>query len=381
MVVSCAAAIVGVTAPAASAGLVEARPLAGKRTAAEVREYWTVKRMREAVPLDSPAAGPAGAMTAADPPATASAAVERSTTTVYPYSAVGRLFFRLPDGGGAVCTASVINTLGDSFVLTASHCVYETGDSDSPGEFFTDVEFVPGYRNGARPFGEFPATELAVPDEVVSHNQLANDHGSVIVAPAADGRPVEDVVGGLGISLFGPPRQDWRAYGYPAEKPFDGERQYTCDSRTVLTAPDLSPPTIGISCDMTAGASGGPWVIQDRLVASDTSYFEEDLPGILFGPQLKQSAASLYYPENPVACGGRSPTIVGTELDDRIQGTKKRDVILGDAGDDVINGKKGNDVLCGESGEDKLIGAKGRDKCIGGDDADTARSCEKKRSL
>ncbi|MGH3041008.1 MAG: hypothetical protein ACRDNG_04590, partial [Gaiellaceae bacterium] len=53
---------------------------------------------------------------------------------------------------------------------------------------------------------------------------------------------VEDAVGGLGIALFEAPEQSWRAYGYPAVAPFDGERLFTCDSSTVTTDFQVAPP-------------------------------------------------------------------------------------------------------------------------------------------
>ena len=375
MIAGCATALLGAVAPAGAeaAGMISERPLAGESSAAEVRDYWTPRRMREAVPLDVPTVK---ASVASEPTAgAAAAAVEQPATTAYPNSAVGRLFFVVPGQGPAVCTASVVNTDTDSFVFTASHCLFEGG------AFFTDVNFVPGYRDGSRPFGEFPAVQTAVPTLVRGGRQIPFDHGSALVARSTAGRPVEDVVGGFGISLFDSPDQRWRAYGYPAADPFDGERLFTCDSRTQILDPSFKPPAIGIGCDMTAGASGGPWVIQDRLVASNTSYTLEGEPGLLFGPQLRQGAAELYDVAHPVKCSGEAPFVVGTEGSDRLEGTKANDVFLGDAGDDVIVGKKGKDVICGEQGDDRLKGGKGKDECIGGQGSDTANGCEKARKL
>ena len=374
MIAGCATALLGTAAPAGAeaAGVISERPLAGKSSAAEVREYWTPQRMRKAVPLDAPAVQPAAA---SEPTAAPAAAVEQPNTTDYPNSAVGRLFFVVPGVGPAVCTASVINTDTDRFVFTASHCLFEDG------EFFTNVNFVPGYRDGAHPFGEFPATQLAVPGLVRAGAQIPFDHGSAIVAPSADGRSVEDVVGAFGISLFDSTDQDWRAYGYPAVPPFDGERLFTCDSRTQFLDPSFDPATIAIDCNMTGGSSGGPWVVQDRLVASNTSYTIDGQPGLLFGPQLLGGAAELFDVAHPVTCTGKPPFVVGTEEADRLVGTKGRDVFLGDEGDDVIIGKKGKDFLCGEEGDDRLKGGKGKDVCIGAQGSDKGGSCEKARKL
>jgi hypothetical protein len=379
VVAGCVAAVLGTAAPAGAedAGVITERPLAGDASAAEVREFWTPERMRDAVPLASPAleAGAGAAGSAEEPAAGAATAVEQPSTTTYPNSAVGRLFVVVPGVGPAVCTASVVNTDTDSFVFTASHCLFEAGD------FFTNVNFVPGYRDGNRPFGEFPAVETAVPFFVRTGRQIPYDHGSVIVARTAAGHPVEEVVGAFGISLFDSPQQSWRAYGYPADVPFDGERLFTCDSRTALLDPSFNPATIGIDCNMTAGASGGPWVIQGKLVASDTSYKLENEPGLLFAPQLREGAAELFAAAHPVKCSRKAPLIVGTEGSDRLVGTKANDVFLGDAGDDVIVGKKGKDLLCGQEGNDRLKGGKGKDVCVGAEGADKANGCEKARKL
>ena len=40
-------------------------------------------------------------------------------------------------------------------VLTAGHCV-----NDGPGAFHTNWMFVPGYRDGARPYGTWTARDL-----------------------------------------------------------------------------------------------------------------------------------------------------------------------------------------------------------------------------
>ena len=369
--------------PAERSSPLSERPLAGPRSAEDVREFWTRERMRRAEAREAPEVG-GGAVEptagASASPTAEPAAVEQPNTTAHPNRIVGRLFFTIPGQGDFTCTAAVVNTDTDAFVLSASHCVFERGVG-----FFDNVSFVPGYRDGRRPFGEFPAVELAVPSFVAMGAQLPFDHGSLLVASSAGGRHVEDVVGAFGISLFGDAEQSWRAYGYPAnqEDGFDGERLFTCDSPTTAFDLDLDPPAIGIGCDMTEGASGGPWVIEGtNLVGSNSSFIVENLPGTLFGPQLRQGAAQLLDPAHPVRCKRKLATILGTEGPDRLVGSKANDVILGDEGDDVIVGKGGKDKLCGEEGADKVKGGKGKDFCDGGPGKDRGgRGCEKRKRL
>ena len=360
------------------------RPLAGPKSVKDVREYWTPERMREAAPRGltvgdrarNPGTSTAGA-DAAGGPSAQSTAVEQPSTTAYPNSAVGKVFFTQPGQGDFACSAAVINTDTDRFVLTARHCV------EDGGVFATNWMFAPGYRNGARPLGEFVATELRIPSFPPGFS-LGYDHAAAIVAPSPGGQNVEDIIGAFGIALFESPAQSWRVYGYPAVAPFDGERLFTCDSSTVTTDLQVDPPPIGITCDMTGGASGGPWTIRGNLVAANTSYTVPDVfPRILFGPQFQDGAAQLLDSAHPVRCGGKLASIVGTEGPDKLVGTSARDVILGDRGKDVIVGKGGNDKLCGEEGKDTIKGGGGkRDFCDGGSSNDRGGSgCEKKRKL
>src|SRR5205085_4923440 len=59
--------------------------------------------------------------------------------------ASGKLFFNI-GGGSYVCSASLIKR---GLVVTAAHCVAEYGAS----QFYSNWQFVPGYRNGSAPFG------------------------------------------------------------------------------------------------------------------------------------------------------------------------------------------------------------------------------------
>jgi sugar lactone lactonase YvrE len=68
----------------------------------------------------------------------------------------------------------------------------------------------------------------------------------------------------------------------------------------------------------------------------------------------------------PARCGGKLPTVLGTDIRDVIDGSKFADVISTLGGRDTVRGLKGNDIVCGGAGPDTLIGGKGKDKLIGG---------------
>lgn len=95
----------------------------------------------------------------------------------------------------------------------------------------------------------------------------------------------------------------------------------------------------------------------------------------------------------PRRCGGRFPTIVGTNAKEVITGSRFADVISTLGGKDIVNGLQGKDIIClgggkdrgfggggkdrilGEAGADLTNGGKGNDVCRGGAGRDTARSC------
>lgn len=64
-------------------------------------------------------------------------------------------------------------------------------------------------------------------------------------------------------------------------------------------------------------------------------------------------------------CGGRTPTLVGTDGNDVLIGGRGADVIDGLGGNDRIEGRSGGDVLCGGLGFDILLGGDGDDRLVG----------------
>ena len=80
-----------------------------------------------------------------------------ATPGVYPYIAVGKIFFT-QNGPNFVCSgASVASPAATQTVWTAGHCL-----NDGSNTFNTNTVFVPSYRNGVAPYGLFPATFLVV---------------------------------------------------------------------------------------------------------------------------------------------------------------------------------------------------------------------------
>jgi V8-like Glu-specific endopeptidase len=289
--VALAAAALGVAAQPAAA----AEP--GSQRPAAIRDYWTPERMRDAVP-PRPLVSPFQARrrgTIAKPVRGYRQKPNRSH---------GKVFFTL-GGVDYVCSGTAVEAPGENVVWTAGHCVFGATGPLQTG-YASNFEFVPAYRNGNSPFGEWPkqrqkgldttrqwrrSSEGCVP--FTSCGDVAHDFGAANVVKR-NGKTLQEVVGGRGIQFNGPRDRRYKAIGYPAEAPFDGERMYACrsDYRGADNAQG-NPPPMRIRCDMTGGSSGGGW-IADGEVASVVSYGYSDEPNRLYGPYQGAAARSLY---------------------------------------------------------------------------------------
>jgi len=412
--------LLGAPSDAAAAGGVHELDRGG------VRSYWTPERMRAAEPVPAPRPGSAALATS---PQTQDAPVDRdqiANPSAEPFRAHGRVFFTIAGGsfpGDFVCSGTAINSLNRSTVWTAGHCVY---DHEDRGGYATNWVFVPAYEDGDAPFGEWPAKTLAATKQWRRQGALSYDLGAAEVATNPQGQTLNDVVGGRGIGFNRARQQTYQAFGYPAQPPFSGEREYRCSAGGVGAdnPPGPGPNTSWIPCDMTGGSSGGGWVAKGRVLSVISySYCIDSLSvqceNRLYGPYQEHVAESLYrsVAGEAVFCAGREVTHLGTPGPDRLVGTSGpdvfkalggndevigkrgrdrvcagggKDLVKGNAGKDKLKGKRGRDTLRGGRGRDKLRGGPGRDKlrggrgrdvCNGGPGRDKAAGCERTRRV
>ena len=273
-----------------------AAPLHDLKTPAEVRDYWTSERMRDAVPI-SPLAGVADAKRGG----TIAKPVRKSRRK--PNRSHGKVFFTL-GGTDYVCSGTALKAPAENVVWTAGHCVYGSTGLLQEG-FASNFEFVPAYRKGKTPFGEWPRANgglQATPEWKQSSEgclpasncgDVAHDFGAANVVKVG-GRTLQDTVGGRGIQFNGPRDRTYKAIGYPQAAPFDGEKMFAC--RSAYKGKDSgqgNPPPMRISCDMTGGSSGGGWIAGGK-VASVVSYGYAGEPNHLYGPYQGPSALGLF---------------------------------------------------------------------------------------
>ena len=425
-VLALAAAVV--PASASGSGELASQPAAGTldtviaarpaERAAAVRSYWTPYRMRAARSA-ALVVGRSGALrrpwaSTSAPPTAAGVRHGRTAfdasaeNTAFPGRVHGKVFLTVTGGsdpGDFFCSATVVGSRSHTLVWTAGHCVH---DATLGGGFASNWTFVPGYRDGERPFGTWPAGQLFTTRAWGEQGNPRQDLGAALLVRDPEGRGIEDVVGARGIGFDRRRPGLLAAFGYPAEPSlfhleFDGERLYGCSSAVTGrdNPPGAGPPTRQIECDMTGGASGGGWVTRDGAIDGVTSYgYAGDLTH-LYGPFLGEEARELYQRASgpPVLCAGAEVTNLGGagrddfaggergdafRLEgggDRARGGAATDDACGGGGHDLLVGGAGDDVLRGGRGRDVLRGGPGFDLCVGGPGRDRGPGCERRRQI
>jgi len=107
------------------------------------------------------------------------------------------------------CSADVVRSASRDVVLTAAHCLAGTG---------RNLTFVPGYRAGAEPYGEWTVTAAYVDARWIAARDPQHDYAFVVVAPRRQGGRVlrlEDVVPGRSVGAAPESHVAVRIVAYP----------------------------------------------------------------------------------------------------------------------------------------------------------------------
>lgn len=205
----------------------------------------------------------------------------------------GKVFFTL-GGTNYQCSGSSVVAGSESLVQTAGHCLNE-----GPGAFATNFVFIPQYRDGAAPFGQFAATELFTTEQWRTEGDLDYDVGYAKVGTAG-GSTLADAVGAQGIGFNLERGAEMYSFGYPAAAPYDGSKLAWCFGD--VAADPLGSSDQGLTCDMTGGSSGGPWFIdydpQSGVgTLNSLNSFKYNVPlfsGRMYGPYFGSVIEQLY---------------------------------------------------------------------------------------
>jgi V8-like Glu-specific endopeptidase len=259
--------------------------------AAQARSFWTPERMRAALPIEGtpPAHG-----SALDPVLTStSETIDDPTEPAYRVNGV--IFISEGAGiGFGRCSGTSVVSPNESVVITAGHCVYDEG-------IWADRKwvFVPGYHHGERPFGTFTAHWLGTTPAWHAHENENFDVGAAVVGRNEKGQTLAAAVGADRLETGLSPNQTFDVYGYPVEKPFNGGTLQVCRETSFIghdfgSLFEPGPLDLAISCDDSAGGSGGGWVIEGNVVNSVTTYGYSSDPFTNFGPYFGKDVAKLY---------------------------------------------------------------------------------------
>lgn len=213
---------------------------------------------------------------------------------VYPYRSIGKLFFKR-GGRSYVCSAA---SIGGNAIWSAGHCLH-AGNNQSSG-WSTNVVFVPAYKDGNAPYGQWKAKQLWVRNAWYKNgnpNGLCQDMGGAILYPK-NSKKISQVVGWLGFAWNWSRYQHWCQFGYPAASPFNGKRLIeNASSYAYNGSLSCSPKPVGVGSDLTGGSSGGPWIIKfgtANYVNGCNSYRRSNKPQEMFSPYFNNNAKSLF---------------------------------------------------------------------------------------
>ena len=266
-----------------------------------VIEYWTPERMASAIPYEPVAVDEKDFLGINIHPKVKKAPSILTPSVLLPHmentkpSVAGKVYFTR-GGLNYICSGSVVNAENKDTVVTAAHCIYDSGVQA------TYFMFVPQYSLGSRPLGSFVARNATAHPKWKSGRQWDYDVGVSLMNQNEEGQHVQDVAGGLGITLDAPRNDPVVSFGYPRNIN-SGEIVSNCPG--VPTNPSLSFPFNGLrlACDMTGGSSGGPWIQEYNVDTpagqqiSVNSFLIIGQNGYLYGPYFTEDNIGELYRE------------------------------------------------------------------------------------
>lgn len=298
-------------------------------------DFWTVDRVRRAVPRDfvfdqasgrfiptarggnpGPPGGGGGGNGGGGGGSTAVTGAHWTTGTKV-LATTGKVLFEL-SGTLWVCSASVVDdTAPDvSLILTAAHCVYE---NEGAGEFASNWMFVPAYDTlpvnldgggtfcAGTTYGCWTADSLVVHEGFASAGgfngtAILHDFAFAVVGEGGHGNGTtglaETVLGSHDITFTSVSKgTDAYTFGYPHAESFNRELTYCAGGANFDNR--LFKLTYKLKCSMTGGASGGPWyasfdtTLGTGTAASVNSYRYSG-GDALYGPKFDSNTRAVY---------------------------------------------------------------------------------------
>ena len=240
-----------------------------------IEAYWTADRMAHAVPAE----------TRFDGARQQHSKRQARAVQEEPQPQLGKVFFTL-GSTDYVCSGTATQSANADVVTTAGHCLNE-----GPGAYATNFAFVPGYDNGAKPYGEWTASRLFTTQQWATAGDFEYDAGFAVMNPNDSGQSLTDVVGSYPIAFNLARGLQYTSYGYPAARPFDGQTLWSCTG--IATDDPGGATTQGIPCDMTGGSSGGGWITGGSLNSVNSYKYRTD-SSTMYGPYFGSEIQAVY---------------------------------------------------------------------------------------
>lgn len=181
-------------------------------------------------------------------------------------------------GGDHFCTASVVHSTAGNLLVTAAHCVH----GGQGGSYASDLVFVPDYRDGDAPDGQWPVTRIIVDPRWVSSSDPDLDVAFVTVGQVG-GQSIEQVLGANTLGIDKGFTKVVQITGYPST----ASAPISCFNRTT----QQSQYQLRIACTgFPGGTSGSPWLTSfDRTTRTGT------VIGVIGGYQQGGDTADVSY--------------------------------------------------------------------------------------
>lgn len=220
-------------------------------------------------------------------------------------SATGKVYFMV--GANAyVCSGSVVadSDSARSIVLTAGHCVYDNATQS----YVTNFIFIPAfdssptYTCSSTTYGCWTARKLFASSGFTNQTAFTttatkNDWGfAVMTTGGISGTDQLDTsVGSYPISTSALVK-GWTSYafGYPQASPYSGSDLVYCNGLTNTDA-NTGNSTWKLACNMTGGASGGPWMnsfLTAPVLSSVNSYKYTNDANSMYGPMFNANTSA-----------------------------------------------------------------------------------------
>ena len=262
----------------ASARLAHHAAATTKSEQQRIDDYWTTARMKNATPIgrDGRRQGRQGGTTCRRECGAGDATVPVRQGVLHPRTA-----------SNYVCSGTATNSSNGDVVTTAGHCLNE-----GPGAFATNFAFVPAYDNGAAPYGTWTAQTLFTTSAWANSGDFDYDVGFAVMNENSSGQSLTNVVGGYPIAFNLARGLTYKAYGYPAASPFNGETLWSC-SGAVMQDTFGGSQDQGLPCNMTGGSSGGGWITGGSL-NSVNSFGYTGVSDVMWGPYFGSVIQSVY---------------------------------------------------------------------------------------